>query len=312
MLTAYRKLSTPVDGNLDCAGFHEVLEYLSKAAGVKFDLDPALTEKPEINLACTGASVAQWLDLIGDMYELSWTVAENGVVRIGADGQYQLPEAFEVRARLDQAAAMPKGEEAYEADLRAGEARWRDWARDTRLKLDAGAVRLLDLPPLIQKQTGAYVGILSNRTSGPNDVNKAQVTLDGTERPAEELLADLARQAGLELFIAQHGVSLADAAMAAQMRKTSEQILARVRGILDREVDYDGAPIAGHRLAGFLKTLSGAEVVPAPQVWNLESPISAPAGRRKVGDLLPYLARAGGFEWRIVNGVLYLVPETGR
>ncbi len=304
--STHQRLQNPVTAQLEDADLSKVLDLLREASGVTVLLrGQAAGFAGSCNMSFADAPAQMLLDFLRDLWGLDYRIEDDGTVTIAGVGEIEPLEALDVLGRLDAAKQTRTGDENLPAWFKEQEKLHTDAIRSARINWTGGESTIAEIFRCIHQESGTYVSLMTGQRDlqGPDARSFA---LAAREQSVEEIMRDLAERSGLELYAASNGVFLLDPSEAASWRERENLQVKSIVDTLSRPVSFSAEGIRGDRLAQVLAERAGIEVVPDASVWNRSRLLEVPPGEQRLEDVLNYMSRQSGVQWRLINGVVYV------
>lgn len=279
----------------------DILAEVSRLLGVPVELlDRAAGEK-RITFQMRGILLLHVLKLLVRQYSLDFAIAEDGRIVVGAPGAVQDPPAIATLRTLQRARESEAGEErstSAEADRQVEEQ-----LRRTGMSVDFREAPLADAVSFVRETAGINIVIA---LQDPERVMAAKVTLSRQGMTAGEVLNELARQAECDVVIDRGLATILTREEAEAARARHAAAVAQVEGVLSRHVAFDGPELPAHRWATALREQTGTGIVVSEEIWTRAEALPLPTGGGRLDEALNHAARQAGWQWRLMNGVVYV------
>lgn len=298
---AEEKLRWPISLDVTDGTLQQVLDRIEAECGVTIDRSRIGEEMRRITFQMQEIPAANALSLLLRQYDLRSAIADDGTLRIGRDGEISdLPEVS-ARHGLERAMQVEAGDEDFgrptEMDRRID-----SQLRESTLTLDMKDAPLTDAVAFFRE----YVPVNVILDATDSDPAASLVTVGLSGRSADEVLREIARQAGRDVIVERGVVMLVPLEQAAKQAADRAGRMAKIDAELATRVALDGTELPGHRLAEEIGRQTGRTVIVSEEVWTRAEPLRVPRGDRPLREVLDYVTRQAELRWRLVDGVFYV------
>lgn len=298
-------LGGEIDLDYTDASLTEVLDAVSEKVGVRFRLVGSCGEDRRITFQTRELRADSCLRLLVRQYGLILEVAPDGEILVGPEADVPANEALRAARRLERARGTESGDEKYAVRMAELERKMTEELRARRIDVDADGLGLTDAIALLREGSKVNL-VIQGDAQALEDEKALHISFRGGNRTMDEVLREVAAQAGLDLEPESGVVMLVDREVVATHRQQTEAHIAHVAEVLARRVAFDGASVEGHRLVDVVKAQTGLEVLVDEAVWNRAEALPVAPGSRALAETLDDICRRSGLQWRLLDDVLYI------